>query len=79
MAKPSSRAVFLYLSDMKRIPSNLLYIMLLVTGGVALFEQSSPHPRPIIVIPCMALFFIGLMVVASRIPSKKNEDDGTVQ
>jgi len=65
---------------MKRIPSNLLYLVLLISGGIALYEQSGPHPRMAIVIPSFGVFLFGLMAIAARIPSKNNsEDDGEVQ
>ncbi len=64
---------------MKRIPSNVLYIVLLISGSIALYEQSGPKPRLFVVIPSIAVFLLGLMAVASRIPSKNTDKDDPVQ
>ncbi|UMY65234.1 MULTISPECIES: hypothetical protein [unclassified Flavobacterium] len=64
---------------MKRIPSNVLYVVLLISGSIALYEQSGSQPRLFVVIPSIAVFLLGLMALSSRIPSKNKSEDDPVQ
>lgn len=42
---------------------------------VGLFEQSKPKPNIYILCGAVAVFMYGMMVLTSRVPSKKEEEE----
>ena len=56
----------------------LSIIIMFAAAFVALYEQSKPQPNVWIVVGALIVFMAGMLRLMSKIPSKKDKNEGDV-